>query len=98
MTVIVDDDAKRKIETKNADTVHCFLFMCASWGGTHLDPTVRVGMPSQVADFDKFENNGITVYVKKGTPCPSGTLTIKTGSFLWFEKLMVEGMLEHPNF
>lgn len=55
-------------------------------------------MPARAADFDRFENNGITVYVKKGTPCPSGTLTITVGSFLWFEKLLVEGMLEAPNF
>lgn len=97
MNIIVDDNAKNKIESKKENTVHCFLFTCISWGGTHLDPTVRVGKPSRVEDFNKFENNGITVYVKKGTPCPSGTLTITTGSFLWFEKIMVEGMLEHVN-
>jgi len=53
---------------------------------------VLVGTPHQIDEFNRFENNGITVYVKKGTPCLSGTLTITTGTFLWFEKLMVEGM------
>lgn len=92
MDVKVEDAARDKIKSKNSDSVYCYLRMCASWGGTTLDPTVVVGTPSRIADFNKFENNGITVYVKKGTPCPSGTLTILIGTFLWFEKLMVEGM------
>lgn len=52
-----------------------------------------VGEPVKKEYFEKFEDNGISVYVKTGTPCPSGTLTITTGTFLWFEKLIVEGML-----
>ncbi|UTC75265.1 hypothetical protein E4O03_00605 [Treponema sp. OMZ 792] len=52
-----------------------------------------VGVPNNIDNFDKFEDNGIIVYVKKGTPSVNGTLTITVGSFLWFEKLMVEGMI-----
>jgi len=54
---------------------------------------VYVGTPRNIDHFNKFENNGITVYVKKGTPSVNGTLTITVGAFLWFEKLMVEGMI-----
>ncbi|XTB06858.1 hypothetical protein KP614_10815 [Treponema denticola] len=43
-------------------------------------------MPRNIDHFNKFENNGITVYVKKGTPSVNGTLTITVGAFLWFEK------------
>ncbi|UTC81780.1 hypothetical protein HGJ18_00625 [Treponema denticola] len=52
-----------------------------------------VGVPNNIGNFDKLEDNGITVYVKKGTPSVNGTLTITVGTFLWFEKLMVEGMI-----
>lgn len=93
MNIIVEDSARDKIKAKNADTVHCMLNMCASWGGTTLDPAVYVGTPRNIDHFNKFENNGITVYVKKGTPSVNGTLTITVGAFLWFEKLMVEGMI-----
>lgn len=93
MTVIVEDKAKDKIKSKKADSVYCYLHMCASWGGTVLEPTVIVGIPNKPDDFTKFENNGITVYVKNGTPCPNGILTITLGTFLWFEKLVVEGMI-----
>lgn len=30
MNIIVDDNAKNKIESKKENTVHCFLFTCIS--------------------------------------------------------------------
>lgn len=93
MNIIVEDSARDKIKAKNTDAVYCELQMCTSWGGTRLEPTVYVGVPNNLGNFDRFEDNGITVYVKKGTPSVNGTLTITVGKFLWFEKLMVEGMI-----
>lgn len=93
MNVIVTDEAKKKIEEKKTDSAYCMLNICSTWGGSSIEPAVYVGEPVKKDDFDVFENNGVTVYVKKGTPCPGGTLTITTGTFLWFEKLIVEGMM-----
>ncbi len=94
MNVIVEDKAKKKIEAENGHSVYCFLRICRSWGGTTVEPTVLVGEPNSPEQFNKFTDNGITVFVHKDTPCPSGTLKITVGAFLWFEKLMVEGMEE----
>lgn len=93
MNVIVDDKAKKKIE-EEGKSVYCFLRICRSWGGTRVEPTVIVGEPNSPEQFEKLSDNGITVYVHKDTPCPSGTLKITVGAFLWFEKLIVEGMEE----
>ncbi len=94
MNVIVDEKAKKEIEKKNANSVYCYLKICRSWGGTTVEPTVLVGEPNSPDQFEKLSDNGITVYVHKDAPCPSGTLKITVGSFLWFEKLIVEGMDE----
>ncbi len=92
--VIVDEKGKKEIEKKQGNSVYCYLRLCRSWSGTRVEPTVLVGEPHIPEEFEKFSDNGITVYVHKDTPSPSGTLKITVGSFLWFEKLIVEGMDE----
>lgn len=51
-------------------------------------------MPEELNDYDSFESNGITVYVKKDTQTLNGTLTISTQTSLWYVALTVEGMTE----
>ena len=53
-----------------------------------------VGIPEELNDYDMFESNGITVYVKKDTKTFDGTLTITTETSLWYALLTVEGMVE----
>jgi hypothetical protein len=54
---------------------------------------VLVGSPNQLDRFDVYEDNGITVYVQKDLEIPSDTLLITTSAFLWFERLVVVGMV-----
>ena len=93
MTVKVDDKAKAKILEQNVKTVHCFLHVCHSWAGQSIQPTVYVGSPEQMDKFDKYEDNEISVYVQKGLDIPSDELLITTSTFLWFERLVVVGMI-----
>ena len=58
-----------------------------------MQPTVLVGSPNQLDRFDVYEDNGITVYVQKDIEIPSDTLLITTSAFLWFERLVVVGMV-----
>ena len=52
-----------------------------------------VGSPAQPDKFDTYEDNGITVYIQKDLDIPSDELLITTATFLWFEKLVVKGMV-----
>lgn len=92
-TVILDDKAKAALTKQKVTAVYC-VAMGASWGGTILDPTVIVGMPKDVDTYDKFEANGIDVYIKKGTNTLNGTLTITAEKSFWNELLIVKGIAE----
>ena len=94
LTVTVDDSAKAFIAAQKTDSVYCLLQMCASWGGSRLQPAVIAGTPKDMHAYDKFESNGIKVYVKKDAPCAGGVLTITVTKFFWHEKLIVQGMSE----
>ena len=93
MKVKVDEKAKAKVLETNVKSVHCFLHVCYSWAGQSVQPTVLVGSPNQLDRFDVYEDNGITVYVQKDLEIPSDTLLITTSAFLWFERLVVVGMV-----
>ena len=93
MKVRVDEKAKAKILQQNVKTVHCFLHVCYSWAGQSMQPTVYVGSPERIDKFEKYEDNEISVYVQKGLEIPSEELLITTSTFLWFERLVVIGMI-----
>ena len=93
MKVKVDEKAKAKILENKVKSVYCFLHVCYSWAGQSVQPTVYVGSPEQMNKFEKYEDNEISVYVQKGLEIPSDELLITTSTFLWFEKLVVVGMV-----
>jgi hypothetical protein len=53
---------------------------------------VFAGIPEDPEGYDKFESNGIDVYVKKGTPVLQGVITISLVKFLWRKALTVDGI------
>jgi len=53
---------------------------------------VYVGSPESPDDYDVFETEGITVYIRKGTQTKNGKLTVTLIKMLWMESLTVEGM------
>ena len=68
--------------------------MGASWGGTILDPTVIVGIPKDFNEYDKFEANGVDVYMKKGTNTIDGTVTITAERSFWQDIFIVKGIAQ----
>lgn len=52
-----------------------------------------VGQPEQMNKFEKYEDNEISVYVQKGLQIAGEELLITTSTFLWFERLVVVGMV-----
>lgn len=91
--VVIDDKALAAFTKQKVTAVYC-LTMGASWGGTILDPTVIVGMPKDINDYDKFETNGIDVYMKKGTNTINGTVTITAESSFWQDIFIVKGIAQ----
>ena len=59
-----------------------------------VDPTVIVGMPKDLNNYDKFETNGIDVYMKKGTNTINGTVTITSENTFWQDMFIVKGIAQ----
>jgi len=53
---------------------------------------VFVGTPDSPEDYDVFQTDGITVYVRKGTQTVNDSLTVTVIKMLWMQSLTVEGM------
>jgi len=51
-------------------------------------------MPKDINNYDKFEANGIDVYMKKGTNTINGTVTITAESSFWQEIFIVKGIVQ----
>ena len=93
LRVVFDDKAVAALTKHSATAVYC-VAMGASWGGTIVDPTVIVGMPKDINNYDKFEANGIDVYIKKGTNTLNGTITITAENAFWQEMFIAKGIAQ----
>ena len=51
-------------------------------------------MPKDINDYDKFEANGIDVYMKKGTNTLDGTVTITADNAFWQTLFIVKGIAQ----
>jgi len=51
-------------------------------------------MPKDINDYDKFETNGIDVYMKKRTNTINGTVTITAESSFWQDIFIVKGIAQ----
>ena len=51
-------------------------------------------MPKDINDYDKFETNGIDVYMKKGTNTINGTVTITAENSFWQDIFIVKGIAQ----
>ena len=51
-----------------------------------------MGKPTSIDHYDRYESNGIGVYVKPNIPTREGKLTIFTTQLLFIKALMVDGV------
>ena len=51
-------------------------------------------MPKNLNNYDKFETDGIDVYMKKGTNTINGTVTITAENALWQEVFIAKGIAQ----
>ncbi|UTC49688.1 hypothetical protein E4N65_06340 [Treponema sp. OMZ 855] len=53
-----------------------------------------VGMPKDLNNYDKFEVNGIDVYISKGTNTLDGIVTITAENAFWQEVFIAKGIAQ----
>lgn len=92
MKVIIDPKAKKFIESKGEDSIRLWLDGCGSWGPSEPKPSVEMGKPEELEDFDLYTVDGINTYVDVGVQTKNDELLVKHAKILFKEKLIVEGM------
>lgn len=93
MKITIDDKTKKYIKSKGENSITAWLEGCSSWGTSEPQPSVKMGKPENIVDYEKYDANGIETYVKTDVKAKDDTLTIKHSKLLWMEKLVVEGMI-----
>jgi len=56
-------------------------------------PSVRMGKPDNINEYNHYQIGDINVYVKSDVVAKDDELKIKCVKLLWKEKLVVEGMV-----
>lgn len=92
MKVIIEDKAAKFIKSKGHDSIELWLEGCASWGVGEPQPSVKMGTPSELEDYNKYDAGGIDVYVNVDVNAKNDELKVKYSKILWNEKLTVDGM------
>lgn len=92
MKVILDPKALKFIKSKGESSVETWLEGCSSWGASEPQPSVKMGKPADLEDYDKYEVDGIDIYVRVDVITKNDELKINHSKLLWNEKLTVEGM------
>ena len=93
MKVVIDPKAEKFIKSQGENALEIWLEGCSSWGVGEPQPSVKVGKPANVDDYDKYEVDGIDAYVRCGVDAKNDELKIKYSKILFKEKLTVEGMM-----
>lgn len=92
MQIIIQDKAAKFIKSKGHDSIELWLEGCSSWGVGEPQPSVKMGAPTNLEDYDKYETDGINVYVSVDVNAKNDELKVNYSKILWSEKLTVEGM------
>ena len=93
MNIKIDSKAEKFIKSKGENSIEVWLEGCSSWGVNEPTPSVRVGKPSNIEDYNHYQVGDIDVYVKSNVIAKDDELRIKCVKLLWKEKLVVEGMV-----
>lgn len=92
MRVILDPKAVKFIKSKGEDSISLWLEGCSSWGVGEPQPSVKMGKPEDIQEYDEYDINGIKVFVKSDVQAKNDELKVRHSKVLWSEKLIVEGM------
>lgn len=92
MEIKIDSKAEKFIKSKGENSIAVWLEGCSSWGTSEPIPSVRMGKPDNMDEYNHYKVGDIDVYVKSNVIAKDDELRIKCVKLLWKEKLVVEGM------
>ena len=85
------EDALHYIQGKNSPVfIDMPSFKSACCCAVDVPPAVRFGKPSDVSDYTRQDDQGVTLYFPHCLPNPD-SLTIDTQNFLFFRSLVING-------
>lgn len=92
MKVILDNSVLNYLKKKNSNEITVDIEGCASWG-VEPNPSVNLGKPKEnIDDFDKYEVDGVDVYVTVAANTKNDELKIIHKKIFFSDKLIVEGL------
>ena len=93
MNIIIDEKAKKFLNSKNIYVITVHVKGCSSWSGTVFKPKDSLGRPLDVEKYTLENVDGIDVYIMNGIKAVNDTVNVSTMSFLFIENLVVNGII-----
>ena len=93
MNIIIDEKAKKFLNSKNNNVITVDVKGCSSWSGTVFKPMASLGRPLDVEKYTLENVDGIDVYLMNGIKAVNDTVNVSTMSFLFMENLVVNGII-----
>ena len=93
MNIIIDEKAKKFLNSKNNNVITVDVKGCSSWSGTVFKPMASLGRPLDLEKYTLENVDGIDVYIMNGMKAVNDTVTVSTMSFLFMENLVVNGII-----
>ena len=93
MNIIIDEKAKKFLNSKKNNIITVDVKGCSSWSGTVFKPMASLGKPLNADKYTLENVDGIDVYVMNGINAVNDTVNVSTMSFLFIENLVVNGII-----
>ena len=93
MNIIIDEKAKKFLNSKNNNVITIDVKGCSSWSGVVLKPMASLGRPLDLEKYTLENVDRIDVYVMNGMKAVNDTVNVSTISFLFMENLVVNGII-----
>lgn len=93
MNIIIDEKAKKFLNSKKNNVITVDVKGCSSWSGVVLKPMASLGRPLDLEKYTLENVDGIDVYVMNGMKAVNDTVNVSTMSFLFMENLVVNGII-----
>lgn len=93
MKITIDDKTLKLLKSKGQSALEIWVKGCSSWGTGEPQPSVEMGKPQNIDQYNMYKVGDIEVYVKSDIKAKDDEIKIKYTKILWVEKLSVEGIL-----
>lgn len=93
MQITIDDKVKDYCKEKSQDTFYLEVIKPKGSCGTSVPiPTVTFGIPEEIKDFHVYEDDDLTVYVKKNVKTRADKINFIMRGILFAKEIYPEGI------